>query len=330
MIPELSSVDVIILALSALFLGLFLLVKGGDQTVESAVKIARKHGLSPILVGFTILAFGTSLAEMVVSVSANLNDAEGIAFGNIIGSNISNILFVLATTAVFCPLLAKGVTMKADIAMMFVAAFILIGLLFLPVITWWHGLLMLGFLIGYVCWQYLTVRNSPEALDHITDGDVIADEAPKKTWIALLIGLVFLAVGGELLVRGSVIIATMAGIPEYIIGLTMVAIGTSLPELATCLAAAFKKQVDMILGNIIGSNIFNVLSIIGVMVLVEPVATSSIDSAQLLSMDVWVMLAASTVLAALIFIKKGVPRWGGIIMLCCYAAYIAMIAVMNL
>lgn len=317
---DLSQSEVLILALGCFAFGVFLLIKGGDWTVDSAAILARRFGLSPALIGFTVIAFGTSLPEMVVTVNANMKDMVDIAFGGIVGSNISNVLLILGASALITPLLVTMRDIRDDMAMMAVATLLLCGLVLMAVMHQWVGLGMLGLLVAYTAYRIHHTRKnpSPEALPAIPEQPMF------KTLCILVLGLVFLAVGAEFLVRGAGTAARMMGVPELVIGLTLVAFGTSAPELAACVAAALKRQPGMVVGNILGSNVFNILSILGVTIAVKPVVTGDISEA-LMSRDLPIMVGATFGLILLLLIFKNVPRVAGFVMLALYAAYIGML-----
>ncbi|MGB1077802.1 MAG: calcium/sodium antiporter, partial [Bdellovibrionales bacterium] len=258
---ELSQGQIFFLAIGALGFGIWMLIRGGDSTVNASVYVAKKLGIPPLLVGFTIVGFGTSLPELIVAINANLKGSGGIALGNVLGSNIANILLVVGATACIAPLMACPRALWRDILMMLLSTCIMAGLLMLGSITALYGGLMLLLLIFYVIWQ---VKSFQDVQPDIVNDD---DLTYKNSWIAgfyLLLGLIFISLGAEFLVRGAQVSASIVGIPDAVIGLTVIAIGTSLPELATAIAAAKRRQTDLLLGNIIGSNVFNILSILGV------------------------------------------------------------------
>ena len=316
---DLSQNELLILSLGSFFFGVYLLIKGGDWTVDSACVIARRFGLSPALIGFTVVAFGTSLPEMVVTVNAHLKDMTDIAMGGVVGSNISNVLLIIGASALITPLLSNLNHIRDDMIMMGFASVLLAGLLRMDVLSQWVGVVMLGLLILYTAIRIIHTRKDPDAGQDLPD---IPEQAVLKTGLVLVCGLIFLAMGAEFLVRGAGTAARMMGVPELVIGLTLVAFGTSAPELAACIAAAMKKQPGMVVGNILGSNVFNILSILGVTILVKPMAVGSLSPA-LMDRDIMIMLASSFALIAVLVVFKTVPRWAGFGFVGCYAAYIA-------
>ncbi len=309
--------EIFFLSLGSLGLGIWMLIKGGDSTVNASVHIAQKFGISPLLVGFTIIGFGTSLPELIVAINANMKGSGGIALGNVLGSNVANILMVIGTVAIISPLMACPKALWRDIVMMLVATVILMGLLAHGSITAMAGAMMLTLLILYVIWQIKTSKAS--------DVDIPDDSGHYKNnlWAGfyLFLGLVLISLGAEFLVKGAQVSASIIGIPDAVIGLTVVAIGTSLPELATGIAAAKRKQTDLLLGNIIGSNVFNILSILGIASLVKPFTSDSI-SPQMVDFDMWVILGVALFFSFLVFTFKRIGRRAGIFMVLVYCAYI--------
>ncbi len=317
---ELNQGQILFLACGALGLGIWMLVRGGDATVNTSVYLANKFGLPAFFVGFTIVGFGTSLPELIVSINANLKGSGGIAIGNVIGSNVANILLVLGAVACITPLIACPRALWRDIVMMLLATLILMGLLVYGAITSVAGVLMLTLLTLYIIWQIKTHSSTD------SPAPIIEEEgAPyKNTWVAILflvLGLVLIALGAEFLVRGAQVSASIIGIPDAVIGLTVIAIGTSLPELATGIAAARKGETDLLLGNIIGSNVFNILFILGISSLVQPFTQESI-STQMVHFDMWMVMAVALFFSFFIFAFKKIGRMAGVTMLLIYCAYI--------
>ena len=255
----------ITLAIGGIVLGFVILLKGGSWTVTAAEWIAHKLGLSRLFIAATIVAFGTSAPELVTSVNANLKDLPGIALGNVVGSNIANVLLVLGISAVISPVLIDRTRIRIDTAIMFLSTIFLILGMIVGVFNRISGLIMFLMLIGYVFYQFKSDKLG-------LDDDTKIPEF-KSSWHAiaiLLLGFASLIIGSELLVRGAVAGGQLLNVSETVIGLTVIAFGTSLPELATCYVAAKKGQSDIIIGGLIGSNIFNILSIIAVTALIKP------------------------------------------------------------
>lgn len=297
--------------------GLALLVFGGDYLVRGAVALALKLGIAPVVVGLTVLAFGTSAPELIVSVAAAVGGQPGIALGNVVGSNIANVLVILGATAVIAPVLSDDGELKISWVYAMLASGLLIVLCFLGPLVWWHGAILLSVLALTLYMQIGRARQgkaeAPE-LEVSTDGS-------RQIAIWLVVGLVLLPIGAQLLVNGATEIARSFGISEAVIGLTLVAIGTSLPELAASVASALRGRADMALGNVIGSNIFNLLSILGFTALIAPLPVPE----QMLRLDLWVMLVTSLLLWPFMFRFWPITRAAGVGMLALYAAYVAVL-----
>ncbi|SUZ32403.1 Inner membrane protein YrbG [Roseibaca ekhonensis] len=292
--------------------GLLGLLLGGESLVRGAVDIARTLAMPPMLIGLTVVGFGTSTPELLVSVDAALRGVPDIAIGNVVGSNIGNILLIVGLTALIWPIRVTGQTLRRDLGVMIVAALCLLPLFWMGVIPRLAGVALVAGLAAYLAWAYLAPRGTPEP-------DVAVP--PKPVWQALawlLFGLAALMLGARLLVDGAVNIAQAFGLSEAFIGLTIVAVGTSLPELATSCIAALRRQSDIAIGNIVGSNIFNVLGILGATAIITPIPVAD----RFLVLDLPVMLAASGLLAVLLLVRSGVGRSGGAALLLAYSAYL--------
>ena len=321
---ELTFYDTTILSLGALFLGIIMLIKGGNWAVDAAVYVANRYGISPMVIGFTIIAFGTSLPELVVSVAANFQGSPGIALGNVLGSNIANILLVLGCSSLFMTLSAKvNKELMRDLGLMLFATFALAALLYNGEISRIAGFVMLLVLGGYVFIQYMTTKNTDFELEELED--VVF----KNGYFAagtLIIGLICIAVGSEFLVKGAKVSAGLMEIPESVIALSIVAFGTSLPELSTSIIAARKNQAGMVIGNIIGSNVFNILMILGAAAASKPILQGSF-SPQLGNFDVWITLGVTLIFAIILFLTGKVSRVTGsffFLSYICYNIYIYM------
>jgi cation:H+ antiporter len=295
--------------------GLVALFLGGDWLVRGAVAIAKRLGLAPLLIGLTVVGFGTSTPELLVSVDAALRGVPDIAIGNVVGSNIANVLLILGLTAVIWPITISGATLRRDCAVMVAAALALVPLFALGEMGRVAGLALVTGLGLFLAWAYL----------HPGDADVpeeVAVEGPPQPlwkpigWVVL--GLVALMLGARWLVDGSVTIARGYGISEAFIGLTIVAVGTSLPELATSLIAAFRRHSEIALGNVVGSNIFNILGILGITAVVSPIPVAG----RFLSFDLPVMIGVSLVLTALLLLRPSIGRVMGAALLAAYVAYV--------
>jgi len=316
---EFVTFDALFLALGAIGFGMVLLIKGGNWTVDGAIYIARRYGVSPLLVGFTIVAFGTSLPELIVSLSASFHDLPGIAVGNVIGSNIANILLVIGATAIFATLAVTSVAIKRDLIAMMLATCFLIAVLQFEVIGRVTGLLMLLALAAYAFWQYKMAAKGEIEVEDIEEPEY---KSLKQAIIFLIIGLVSISIGAEFLVRGAKVSATIMGVPEDVIALSLIALGTSLPELTTCVIAGMRKQTDIVLGNIIGSNVFNIMMIIGATAAVKPIVIDQV-APQLVSFDVWVTLAVSALFTSALLFYGKINKQIGILFVTGYVGYIS-------
>lgn len=290
--------------------GLIGLFFGGDWLVRGAVGLAAQLGLSAFLISLTIVGFGTSMPELLVSVRAALDGAPGLALGNVIGSNIANIGLIIGVAALIAPMRA-GAGNRRDILVMLGAAVLLGPVLWQGQIGALTGGLMVLALCSYLGLTYVLDRG-----DAPPDAPAPSTELWKLgLWLAAGLGL--LVAGAEMLVRGAVAIATEFGVSDAVIGLTVVAVGTSLPELATSITAALRGKADIAIGNVVGSNIFNILGILGVTALVAPVPVA----ARFTSVDLWVLLGASAGLVVLLLAHGGVGRRAGAVLLAGYAGY---------
>ncbi|ABA78793.1 calcium/sodium antiporter [Rhodobacter sphaeroides] len=293
-------------------LGLFF---GGEFLVRGAANVARSYRISPMVIGLTIVGFGTSTPELLVSLNAALDGASSIAVGNVLGSNIANILLILGLTALIYPVAVDGRRVWKDLAFMVGATVLLWIMLLGDGLSRIEAGVLVAALIGFLVSSFLSGRTEEEETD---------PEALTPVWKSALItlgGLVVLMVGARLLVDSSTQIARSFGISEAVIGLTIVAVGTSLPELATSAIAAWRKHSEIAVGNVIGSNIFNVLGILGITGLVLPI--QGLDPRFLREDMPWV-LGCSLLLVLLAFALKGVPRWAGALLLAAYGGYVAL------
>ncbi|WP_439156501.1 calcium/sodium antiporter [Yoonia sp.] len=312
---ELSSYQLFVLASGSILFGLFLLIKGGDWTIDAAVFVARRTGLSPLFIGATIISFGTSVPELFTSVNANLSGFPGISLGNVLGSNVANILLVLGATAVFLTVTAQPRELVKDLGMMLLATAIMAYGMLTDSLTSVFGLAMFAILVGFVYYQY---RTDSIPIDDEADTDPIGIETMQAAVLVLLGGLAALAVGSELLVQGAVATGTALGVPEAVIGMTVVAFGTSLPELSTCIAAARKQSLGLILGNIIGSNTFNILSIVALTAITRPIWVDPV----LLGMELWVTVGVAIIFAVWMLTVGRLNRPMGVVMIAAYVAFI--------
>ena len=305
--------------------GLALLLFGGEVLIRGAVGLAKRVGISPFIVGLTIIGFGTSAPEMVVSVDAALSGSPGIAVGNVIGSNIANILLIVGSAALFVPLAIHPDALKRDGTMMAFATVLFIAIALMGTATWYHGVVSIIVLGAYLTYSVFSdrQRNDATAQLHRDKGEQLQSGLPDKIWVMLLalgIGLATLVAGSRFAVIGASAIAREAGISEEVIGITLVAFGTSLPELATAMVAAARKQADVCIGNVIGSNIFNLLGITGAAAIAAPLPFA----ASVVSFDIWVLLAVTVLFMWFMLTGRRIQRWEGAVLLLLYFSYISL------
>lgn len=305
--------------------GLALLLFGGEVLIRGAVGLAKRAGISPFIVGLTIIGFGTSAPEVVVSVDAALSGSPGIAVGNVIGSNIANILLIVGAAALFVPLAVHPDALRRDGTMMVFATVLFIAIALMGTATWYHGVISITVLVAYLAYSIWSDRQGNDAVAqmHSDEGELLQSGLPDKLWVMLLalgIGLVALVAGSRFAVIGASAIAREAGISEEVIGITLVAFGTSLPELATAMVAAARKQADVCIGNVIGSNIFNLLGITGAAAIAAPLPFA----ASVVSFDIWVLLAVTVLFMWFMLTGRRIQRWEGFVLLLLYFTYISL------
>lgn len=296
--------------------GLVFLVFGGDALVKGAVNLALKLGIPALIVGLTVVAFGTSAPELLVSVKAALDGQPGIALGNVIGSNIANILLILGLPALITTIHSSQSDTARSYWVMIGTSLLFIALAFTGQMTWWHGLILLTALV-WMIWDNIRIARAHQAIEAEEVEGAVPDMQMWKIIAFIVVGLIGLGIGARLLVDGAVNIARDLGVSETIIGLTLVAIGTSLPELVTSVMAAIRKQADVAMGNVIGSNIFNILSILGITALIAPMDVPS----QLLTFDLWVMLGVAALLVPFAVMGRDITRIVGVGFVGLYVAY---------
>ena len=305
--------------------GIVLLYFGGEALVKNAVVLARSWGISTLVVGLTVVAFGTSSPELAASLAAALTGSPAIAIGNVVGSNILNILLILGITALLAPIRAQAQFIKREVPIMIGAALLLFAFLYFDrQITRWEGLFSVV-LLGLYIW-FLYRSSAGESADVLEEFNQEYGQPAKTGWqtyAGLVFGLVLLGVGARLLTIGAVELARAFGAPELIIGLTIVALGTSLPEVAASITAALRREPDIALGNIVGSNIFNILGILGITALVQPVGLPWEN----IQRDMWMMLLASLLLWPFLVTGARLGRREGGVFLGLYVAYVAFLIV---
>ena len=316
----------IFLQIILLALGFAMLVKGADWLVQSASAIAERAGISKLIIGLTIVAMGTSAPEAAISISASVKGSAPIAVGNVVGSNILNVLLILGLTAIITPLQVHETTIRYEIPFVFFVTviFVLLGLSDHE-IGRIDGIILWVLFIAYFCYLYYTSTRHRKRKKDARDDAPQEEKKPTPVRILILffvLGLAMIIIGSNISVDAATKIAEIFGVSQRVIGLTIVAIGTSLPELVTSVTAAVKKEADIAVGNIVGSNIFNVLFVIGTASIITPVAYEQkffFDSiAAVLSIVLlW--------LCVFMFKKRTLQRWGGIVMVACYAFYFGYI-----
>ncbi|PKQ05009.1 MAG: sodium:proton exchanger [Alphaproteobacteria bacterium HGW-Alphaproteobacteria-11] len=318
--------------------GLVVLLICGDLLVRGATSLASRYGLSPLLIALTIVAFGTSAPELLVSVRAALAGAPGIAIGNVVGSNIANILLILGLPALIYPIACAGRIVPHNMLIMMAASVVLIVLCFIGPLGFWQGIFLLALLTAYLVYSGWDARMNPHEPsplvadvpdDAFAQSASYARELPhgdippplqSRRVIALkiIIGIAGLPLGARLVVDGGIDIAQAFGVSDAVIGLSLIAVGTSLPELATSVMAVFRRNDEMVVGNIIGSNIMNILAILGITALIAPLPVGP----DFLSFHLWVMLGAAVLLLPMAMTGHKIGRIAGAVFLVCYGAYL--------
>lgn len=314
-----------------LFVGFVLLVKSADYLVDGASAIAKKFNISDVVIGLTVVAFGSSLPELFVNVIASAEDSAGLATGNILGSNIANILLILGACGIFKKLKVPRGTVKAEIPMGILAIMVLAASVndqFLDhyeygLLSRSDGLVFLGFFMIFFHYSFSLSRKEP------IDENIKSQKDEMKPWVSSLLvigGIIGLAIGGELIVRSAVTIAKSFGVSDEIIGLTIIAIGTSLPELAASMVAASKGKSEIAVANVAGSNIFNIFFVLGISAIIKPLPFSINNN-----LDILMVIFANILL--LLFMNTGkkrfIDRWEGGLMLVIYLCYIGFRAVVK-
>ena len=303
----------ILLQFGLLVVGFFMLGKGADWFVEGAASIATRFGIPQLVIGLTIVAMGTSTPEAAVSLAAALKGSADITIGNVIGSNILNVLVILGTSAAITRLKVAKSTIKIEIPFMLAVTALLYVQGLDGVVTLMDGALLAAVFGAYLFYLYIFTKQA----DPIEESEDIAGYPIGQALLWTVAGLALIMTGSNVTVGAATEIAKYAGLSERFIGLTIVALGTSLPELFTSVTAARKGNADIAIGNIVGSNIFNILFVVGFSALITPVAF-----AKAFEFDMWVALGSSLALFLFVLPTKALERWGGVAMLASYAAYL--------
>ena len=302
------------------FFGLFLLLISGDFLVRGAIQLSNRMGVSPLLVSLTVVAFGTSAPELIVAIKATLSGSPGLALGNVVGSNIANILLVLGLPTLIMGLKNNIADTKRSFCFMIVASILFIVFGLSGSFSWVYGFVLLSLLAFFLLDTFR--QNSKKALD----SEILEfQQKISHSWWTIILFLIFGAIGlpsgADLLVTNASALAKGYGVSDAVVGLTLVAIGTSLPELATTFAAFVRRKVEVVLGNLIGSNIFNLLAIIGITSLISPVPVDPI----FIKFDFWIMLGVSALLAPFILLNIQFNRLSGFLFVGLYISYLTII-----
>lgn len=321
-----------LVAFGLLALGIVFLIVSGDFMVRGAAALARHWGVPSLVVGLTIVAFGTSAPEMVVSVQATLRGMGQLAMGNVVGSNIANVLLALGIPALIMaiPTNMSGVARNSFVCLL--ATIGLIGLTFLgnPMVLWQGAILFMGIIL-YLCWMFILAKtgaNDP-ILEEMAEIDEGEGGLPTHVGVSLgwvVVGIIGLVFGGWLIVENAQTIAIGFGVSETIIGLTIIAIGTSLPEIATVVIASYRGHSEVAIGNVLGSNIFNSLAVMGAAAMSGPVLVEK----QLFQFDMWVMLASMLILMVFVMSRKPIGRKAGLVLTLGYVAYLAVLYMLQI
>ncbi len=302
-----------IINIAYILLGFVLLIKGGDYLVEGAVAIAQRAKLSKMVIGMTVVGFGTSMPELLVSAQSALVGNSGIAIGNVVGSNIANIGLILGVSSLIVPIASSRVTLRIDHPFMLLSAILFVAVAMTGAIERWAGVIFVLMLVGFVWYQVVASRKAMKQED--TDA-----ETPMAIWKALLIVVVSfgaMVFGADKLIEGASNIASDLGVSDRIIGLTIVAVGTSLPELFASVMASIKGESDMAIGNIIGSVTFNILSVIGISAIICPIQESNVG----FGFDYLVMIFMAVILWIFLRTHHKLVRWEGAVLTLLYIAY---------
>lgn len=306
------------LAYFLLVVGLIVLVIGGDILVRGAVSIAERFKISPLIIGLTIVSLGTSAPELFISVQAALAGSGGLAIGNVVGSNIANVLLVLGLPALIASQCVKEDGIVRNILVMLGITVVFMGMLSTGTMGFLYGLILIALLSLFLWDQYqssIKSKEVPDYHDEIGEGPA----SPKIAALFLVIGIVLLPLGAQLTVDNAHTIALDWGLSDEIIGLTVVAIGTSLPELAASMMAVIRGNSNLAIGNVVGSNIFNIAAIMGITLIITPVPVGE----HIINLDMWVMLAVSLLLGGIAYFMNAITRLMGLVMLALYTSYIA-------
>lgn len=313
-----------------IIIGIVILVVAGELLVRGAVNMAYRFHISTLVVGMTVVSFGTSMPELLVSLQASLGGHPGIAMGNVIGSNIANLALVLGLTAIVFPIVVDKNSYKVDWPMLMLSTLMVFAFMWsnvdyylagdnITIISFWNGLIMVTLLSSFSVFLIYKSRKKTKAGYASGEAEVPVISTPiAKDIIYIVIGSVGLSYGANLLVEGTIGMASVLGISDYIISVTIVAFGTSLPELMTSVMAAFKRESDLSVGNLIGSNIFNILGILGITAMVKPIPVTH----QVLYNDMYWVIGSAFILLPMMLTRKKISRPEGVLLFLTYCGYI--------
>ncbi len=305
--------------------GLLLLAVGGESLIRGAARLAAAARIAPVVIGLTVVAFGTSAPELAVSIQAAASGRSEVALGNVVGSNIFNVLFILGLSALIVPLTVAVRLLWWDAPLVVAASGLVLAMGWDGTLSRWDGLVLAGSIVAYSAWAVVQARRESSAVHHEYQQQFGTAPGGWKTvllqivWIA--VGLALLALGSRWLVNGAVEIARFLGISELIIGLTIVAAGTSLPEVVASVVAGLRGQRDIAVGNVVGSNLFNLLAVLGFSAIVAPAGLAV--PAEALAFDIPVMIAAAAACLPIFFTGHLIARWEGALFLAYYGIYLA-------
>ncbi len=321
--PPLVPADSTFMMYLSIISGFVILLFCGDLLVRGAVALALKLGIPSILIGLTVVAFGTSAPELIVAIRAALTGASGIAIGNVVGSNIANILFVLGLPAIIYPTVCDQLSVRQNTIFMIAATVIFIVFCFFGQLNFWHGLVLFILVLGFLGYVALHAVNSVggNTVAHEFDLPDANTELPPNGWVItgfLLAGVIGLPLGAHFIVEGGTEIARNFGVSNSAIGLSLIAFGTSLPELATTMVAAIRRHADLAIGNVLGSNLFNLLGVMGITAMITPIDVPN----SFIHFDLWIMLIAALLILPFAMSRGTITRSAGFFFVVGYVTYI--------
>jgi len=297
-----------------LFLGLALLIAGGEFIVNSAIAISKRLHVSPLLIGVTVVSFGTSAPELMVSLQAAINGSSGIAIGNVLGSNIANIGLVLGFTVLIKPILIQRNKYIISWVVMFISSLLFLLFCLDNKIDFYNGLI---FVVGLLVFIFLSIKFIDSDESNSSEEENVKQQGVLKTILFFFLGALGLYFGSEFFVQNAVVIAEKLNVPQFVIGVTIVALGTSLPELVTSVVAAVRNYNSISIGNLIGSNIFNVFAVLGITSLVQPLEVKGV-----ITTDLYIMLSFTIFMGIVLTFRKKISRLHGLILLAGYLGYV--------